>query len=57
MRMPSRRRQLGASASEYAILVAVIIVAIYIGVSEFLNLNGLYELVSNKVLNVIKSGP
>lgn len=46
------REEEGASASEYAVLVAVIIVAVAAAVSAF-NLSGIFGTVSNKVINCV----
>ena len=44
----------GASASEYAVLVAVIIVAVAAAVRIF-NLNTIFGTVSNKVINCVNN--
>lgn len=46
------REEDGAAASEYAILVAVIVVAVYAAVKVF-NLNGIFTTVSQKVNNCV----
>lgn len=46
------REEDGAAASEYAILVAVIVVAVYAAVKVF-NLNTIFGQVSNKVQNCV----
>lgn len=42
----------GAAASEYAVLVAVIVVAVYAAVKVF-NLSGIFTTVSGKVTNCV----
>jgi len=46
------REEEGASASEYAILVAVIVVVVYLAVSQF-DLNGIFNSAANKVKDCV----
>jgi Flp pilus assembly pilin Flp len=48
------REEDGASASEYAVLVALVVVAVAAAVSAF-NLEDIYETVSGKVINCVNS--
>ena len=48
------REEDGAAASEYAVLVALIVVAVAAAVSLF-NLDGIYEVVSGKVVGCVNS--
>lgn len=53
-RLTSRRRQSGVTSIEYALLGALIAVAIVMGVSSLgVSVNDLYSLVSGAVANVV----
>lgn len=46
------REEDGAAASEYAVLVAIVIAAVALGVSYF-NIDGIYNIVSQTVSNCV----
>lgn len=48
------REEDGASASEYAVLVALIVVAVAAAVKLF-NINGIYQVVNNKVVDCVNN--
>lgn len=45
----------GASASEYAILVAVVVGVVYLALKQGFNLNAIFTTVTNKVTNCVNS--
>lgn len=48
------RDESGASASEYAVLVALVVVAVAAAVKLF-NLDGIYQVVNNKVVDCVNN--